>query len=97
MKSPGLRFTMRRMMLAVAIVALLLGVEATRRRWASFRAMAKELGLQETQCRSMANSMQLASDRGPASEREESKGKADEYKRLADELSRGRREMEQKW
>jgi hypothetical protein len=97
MRRPQLRFTLRRMMIAVAIAALLLGVEATRRRWASFRTMAKELGQHEAQCRSMANSMQLASDRGSASEREEMKGKADEYKRIADELSRGRLELERKW
>ena len=91
------RFTMRRMMMAVAMVALLLGVEATRCRWQSFRMMAKELGQHEVQCRSLANSMQFASDRGSASEREEMKAKAEEYKRLADELSRGRLELERKW
>jgi hypothetical protein len=97
MKLPRVRFTLRRMMMAIALVALLLGVEATRRRWASFQMLAKELGQQEAQCRSLANTMQWASDRGLASEREDNKGKADEYRRLADELARGRLELERKW
>jgi hypothetical protein len=97
MKLPRPRFTVLRLMVAVALVALLLGVEATRRRWASFRTLAHELGQHESQCSSLANSMQWASDRGSASEREELKGKADEYRRLADELARGRLELERKW
>jgi hypothetical protein len=35
MRLPRLRFTVRRMMVAVAVVAFLFGAEATRRRWES--------------------------------------------------------------
>ncbi len=97
MRRPSLRFILWRMMMAVALAALLLGVEATRRRWASFQTMATLLGQREAQCRSEANSMQVASDRGPASEREQMKVTANEYRRLADQLSRERRELERKW
>ncbi len=40
MRLPRPRFTVRRMMIAVAVVALLVGSEMTRRRWAYFRAIA---------------------------------------------------------
>jgi hypothetical protein len=91
------RFTVRRIMIIVAVAGIVFGVEATRRRWAYFRVMAKELALNEEQCRSMARSMQLGGDRGPASEREEMREKAAEYNRIADELSKGRGELERKW
>ena len=97
MRVPRLRFTIRGMMVAVAVAAVVLGVEATRRRWASFRATAKELARNEEQCRSLADSMRWGSDRGPASERVQMREKAEEYDRMADELSKGRGELERKW
>ena len=97
MRLPRVRFTVRRMRIAVAIAALALGAEATRRRWASFRVMAKDFAQKEAQCRTLADSMRWASDRGPASEREEMKEKAAEYNRLADQLSTGRSKLEWQW
>src|SRR4051794_25580835 len=97
MRLPRVRFTVRRMMVAVAVAALALGAEATRRRWASFQVMAKDLAQKEAQCRTLADSMRWASDRGPASERDETREKAAEYNRLADQLSKGRRELERQW
>jgi hypothetical protein len=37
---PRVKFKVRQMMIAVAIAALLLGVQATRRRWAAYRLEA---------------------------------------------------------
>ena len=84
-------------MLVVLLVAVVLGAEATRRRWASFKAMAKDAALREDQCRAMAGAMRWAHDRGPAAEREESNAKAEEYNRLAEECARMRIELARKW
>ena len=77
MSMTRVRFRVREMMIAVALVGIVLGGEATRRRWAFFGVMAKEMGQKEGQCRAMANVMKLAGEKGLASEREEMKGKAE--------------------
>jgi hypothetical protein len=94
---PRLRFTLRAMMIAVFAAALVFGLEATRRRWAFFRAMAKDMSIKATQCRTMAGAMDLASNRGPAAERRENALKAAEYSRLADELERASKDLRQRW
>ena len=40
MRLPRVRFTVRRMMIAVAVVGTIFGCELTRRRWDTFRTMA---------------------------------------------------------
>ena len=92
-----MRFSLRGMMVVVAVVGMVLGGEATRRRWAFFGVMAKEMGRKEGQCRTLANVMKLAGEKGPASEREEMKGKAEEYDRLADECAKAKMELERQW
>jgi hypothetical protein len=97
MRLPRVRFSIRWLMVAVAVAALALGAEATRRRWASFRAMAKELAQKEAQCRVLSNSMSWASGRASVAEREELNAKAAEYQRLADDCSRARKDLERRW
>lgn len=50
---PRVRFTVRWLMVAVAFVALALGVEVTRRRWAEFRQRAKSYAAMEQYERSL--------------------------------------------
>ena len=94
---PRVRFTLRTMMIAVFAAALVFGVEATRRRWALFRAMAKDMATKATQCRAMAGAMDLSSNRGPDAERREYALKAAEYNRLADEAERASKNLERSW
>ncbi len=96
-RSPRLRFTLRAMMIAVFAAALVFGVEATRRRWASFRAMAKDMATKATQCRTMAGAMHWSSNRVPAAEHREYALKAAEYNRMADDLERASKDLGQRW
>lgn len=91
------RFTTRSLMIAVAVTALALGAEVTRRRWTAFRREAEGLARQAALCTELSDGMRVASLRAPASERDGLDAKAQEYQRLADALSTARRELERRW
>src|SRR4051812_7932335 len=98
MRLPRLRFTVRRLMVVVAVVALALGYGQARRRWARYRIEAAYHAYWEAVCREVAAADERQAEQGPIrGVASELVRQATEKRQEAAEHAKKRRDFESKW
>ncbi len=86
MKLPRVRFTVRRLMVAVAVTGFILGGEAIRRRWLSYRASVENHANEERRMRLLLREGFLHETAGDGTRRRWQIGPGGERERIRERL-----------